>query len=270
MPPKKKTHKDYFEDEEDPDFDDFGPPPPDPSDPPHPPHGPPPPFGPHNPPPFGSYRRFFRSRFPHPPPLGGPFFGQFGMDLPMRKENIHELRYFFILNLLNDYPEGITAYQLQENFRFPRGNLLRILEDLEEKNYVDIKETVVNGRAQKLYSITQEGKDFIENFKKKWAGFFSNMSDYAPFEKFGNPFIEKNIREILLNELSECKDKEEAIDLVRGMRIDIVRRRNKIQERLEMMDDLKKNIDELVKFLENEKDLNIENIRKFIENQKDR
>jgi hypothetical protein len=86
----------------------------------------------------------------------------------------------------------------------------------------------------------------------------------------GNPFIEKNIREILLNELSECKDKEEAIDLVRGMRIDIVRRRNKIQERLEMMDDLKKNIDELVKFLENEKDLNIENIRKFIENQKDR
>lgn len=262
MPPKKRNDEDEFEDDQDPEFDEFEP---------HPPHPPHPPFGAPHPPPFGGpFRKFWRSRFPPPPPFGGPFFGQFGMDLPMRKENIHELRYFFILNLLIDQTEGITAYQLQENFRFPRGNLLRILEDLEEKGYVQMKETVINGRAQKLYSITQEGKEFIEQFKKKWAGFFSDMSDHAPFEKFRNPFIQENIREILLKELSECKDKEEAIDLVRGMRIDITRRRTKLQERVEMMDDLKKNIDELVKFLENEKDLNIENIKKFIESQKEK
>ena len=101
--------------------------------PPRPPHGRPPPFGP-----------------PHPPP-------------PFSREAVQDIKTLIILTIISEYQDGITGYQLQEKFSFPRGTLLRNLNFLEVNSYVKIKEGIVKGRAQKLYTISQLGRDYLEH-----------------------------------------------------------------------------------------------------------
>jgi len=108
-----------------------------------------------------------------PPPSVGP-------PLPIGKKGFQEIRRFIFLIIISEYKDGITGYQLQEKFNFPRGTLLRTLDDLEEKDFLKIREDVIKGRAQKFYLITEKGKKHLEKLKSKWAIHFSIMSEMAP------------------------------------------------------------------------------------------
>ena len=112
-----------------------------------------------------------------PPPTHGPklpfgpppFFGHlphFKPPLPMTFEGFKEMRYMMILMILVDTPEGITGYQIQKQYNFPRGNLLRTLDDLVEMNHVKTSESVIDGRAHKFFIVTDKGKQFLEELKK--------------------------------------------------------------------------------------------------------
>ncbi len=212
---------------------------------PHGHHGPP---GPRGPPPFGRQT-----------PFGGP-----GPFLPVRKEDVNELRFFFILNLLTEFPEGITVYQLQEQYKMPRGNVNRLLEELQEKEYVSTQDTVKDGRAQKLFSLTEKGQERLIKLKKRWAQFFSNMTDHAPLEEFANPFTEPDVQDHFLDELAECQSKEDAIDLARGIRSEINRQRNHIEGRLKSIDDLKSQLDKLIEFMEQQSAFDVNEIKAYL------
>jgi len=183
----------------------------------------------------------------------------------MRKGKMNEFRYFFALNLLAEYPDGVNAYQLQEKYKFPRGNIVRLLEELEVQKYIESKDVTVNGRNQKLLSLTESGKEYLTGLKRKWAEFFSQMSDHAPMEDLHNPFVHEEEREHLLDELKECKSKDDAIDFIRGMRSDINRQRNHMEERLKRINDMRTKIDNLIAFIEKQDSFDLAAVKAFLE-----
>ncbi|MBN2154226.1 MAG: helix-turn-helix transcriptional regulator [Candidatus Lokiarchaeota archaeon] len=65
---------------------------------------------------------------------------------------------------------GITGYELKNLFNVPQTTVYRALGDLESKGLVRAEESVVDGRAQKRYTLTSEGKDALDDLKKTVAG----------------------------------------------------------------------------------------------------
>jgi len=230
--------------------------------PPHPP-GPPGSFEEYPPHVDGDERPEFAPPFP---PMG--IFGGFRPKMMIQKEFFQEFRYFFLLSILNEIPEGITGYRLQEKFQFPRGNILRLLDELVEQKYILVEDSVVEGRAQKIFKISEEGKKYLNELKHRWAEFFSHMSDQAPFEEFAPPFAPKAGIEHLYHMILDCKNKEDTIDIVRGLRAQLTRERDRIEQRLHRVDQRKTKLDELIKYIEKMDSFNIEEIKKFLDSQR--
>jgi DNA-binding PadR family transcriptional regulator len=198
-------------------------------------HGPPhhPPFGRF--PPFGNTPPFLREPFKPPLPIG--------------REAFQEIRDFIVLMIISEYPNGITGYQLQEKYNFPRGTLVRTLQELEDKKFLESKEEIVEGRSNKFFIVTELGRRFLEGLKLKWASVFSIMSEITP---------SKGLRMVLLEKIKDFEDKDDAIDFFRGIRswmksmlkriekriVNLKRTEvdlNKIIEEIEKMDSLNKN-----------------------------
>ena len=114
-----------------------------------------------------------------------PFFGprppflpdHFRPPLPIDRESFQEIRDFIVLFIISEHPKGLTGYQLQEKYNFPRGTIVRALQDLENKQYLKSKEEIIEGRANKFYIITDLGRKFLEELKLKWANLFSILSE---------------------------------------------------------------------------------------------
>jgi DNA-binding PadR family transcriptional regulator len=232
---------------------------------------------------FMHYTYFFphlRSDHPTPPYRGPPsFFGHhsshrppysFGgyppprASMPISRESFKELKHFFILMILVDKPEGITGYQLQEKYGFPRGSMLRSLEKLEAKKYVSTQVSTNKGREHKFYIITEEGKSYLENIKEKWTHHFALMSDMAPPEKYGNPFRRDHLRRDLMRKIEKFKSKEDAIDFFRGMRSHFKDSLSRLERRKERIQSTRSSIDEIVNKLEKMESFEIEEIKKIV------
>ncbi|MHA1674678.1 MAG: PadR family transcriptional regulator [Promethearchaeota archaeon] len=108
----------------------------------------------------------------------------------MRKQLLHknsfkEMQTLILLTKIKNETEGISGYQLREHFDLPRGTLLRMLSSLEQKKSIETREEVINGRANKFYSITKDGEEFLEELKMKWADRNAEIDELAPFENYG-------------------------------------------------------------------------------------
>ncbi len=211
-----------------------------------PPYPPPPPFGPPHP-------------FTHPP---------FGPPLPMTLESFKEIKHFIILMVISDLPEGITGYQLQEKYHFPRGTILKILNELETMEYLEYRETVINGRAHKFYTISNKGKEYFEMLKEKWANHFALMSDMAPPEHFNNPFFREKPLKRMLRNIDRCKSKEDALDYFRGVRSNLKFRLSKIEKKQKNLEYSKNKLDEVIGKLEEMKEFDSATIKKLIKEQR--
>ncbi len=66
--------------------------------------------------------------------------------------------------------KGITGYELKALFNVPQTTVYRALGDLETKGLVRNEESVVEGRNQKRYLLTNEGKSALGDLKKSVAG----------------------------------------------------------------------------------------------------
>jgi DNA-binding PadR family transcriptional regulator len=180
----------------------------------------------------------------HPPPSRGspplrmmpPFFGP-SFRPPMSKESFQEIRDYMLLLIISNYPDGITGYQLQETYKFPRGTLIRTLQDLEEKNYLTIKEAIINGRANKFHVITEMGRHFLMELNKKWANLFGIMSEFNPSE---------GMETMMLNRIDEFKSKEEAIDFFRGIRSWMKQVSQRMEESTKRIKTSKANLDKII------------------------
>ena len=208
-----------------------------------PPHPPPPPFG-------------------HPLPLRHP---PFGPPLPMTLESFKEIKHFIILMIISDKPKGITGYQLQEKYHFPRGTILKILNELETMGYLEYRETVIKGRAQKFYIISNRGKQYFEELKEKWANHFALMSDMAPPEKFSNPFFRKEPLKRMIRNINKCESKEDALDYFRGIRSNLKFHLTKIEKKRKNLEYSKNNLDEIIRKIEQMKEFDKATIKKMLQ-----
>jgi DNA-binding PadR family transcriptional regulator len=66
--------------------------------------------------------------------------------------------------------KGITGYELKTLFNVPQTTIYRALGELETKGLVRSEESVVEGRNQKRYLLTDEGKVALGELKKSVAG----------------------------------------------------------------------------------------------------
>lgn len=145
-----------------------------------------------------------------PPPLG--------KSLPVNRKSFREIRNFIILTIISEN-NGITGYQLQERYNFPRGTLLRTLQSFEEKQYVETTEEVIQGRTNKFYTINEKGQAYLDKLKKKWANLFAMMSEKANPERCKHPFAREWFRLMMLEHvgiLSSKADAEEFFNKIQG------------------------------------------------------
>lgn len=210
------------------------------------PHGQPPPSGPH-PPPF--------MPFPAPPFVPPP-------PLIIDRDAFQDIRNFILLMIISEYPNGVTGYQLSEKHNFPRGTLLRTLQDFENEGYVESREEVIEGRENKFYTITKAGKTFLNNLRSKWATQFANLSAMAPPE---TSLLYEGARVFLIDKINSFKSKEDALDFYRGIRFWIKSMLSIIEKRKLSLDMIKSEVDKTIEDIQQMKTLNIEELKKKIE-----
>jgi DNA-binding PadR family transcriptional regulator len=196
---------------------------------------------------------------PHHPPFGNipPFLkGPFRQPLPIGREAFQEIRDFIVLMIISEYPKGITGYQLQDKYNFPRGTLVRTLQELEDKKYLKSEEEIVDGRANKFFVITELGRKFLEELKLKWANVFSIMSEVAP---------SKGLRIILLDKIKDFEDKDDAVDFFRGIRSWMKGMLKRIEKRIENFKGTKVDLDRIIEEIEKMDSLNKDRIIEMVE-----
>jgi DNA-binding PadR family transcriptional regulator len=209
--------------------------------------GPPDHHGPPHQPPFDGY-----------PPFGSfpPFpKGHFRPPLPISRESFQEIRDFIVLMIISEYPNGITGYQLQDKYNFPRGTLIRTLQEMEDKKYLKSKEKIVEGRSNKFFIITEKGRKFLEELKLKWANLFSMMSEISP---------SKGLKLVLLEKVKEFESKDDAIDFFRGMRSWIKGMLKQIEKRVENLKTAQNNLNRTIEEIEKMDSLNKEKIIQMV------
>jgi DNA-binding PadR family transcriptional regulator len=202
---------------------------------------------------------------PIPPQFGeAPFLGpkppfaghHFRPPLPIGRESFQEIRDFIVLLIISEYPDGITGYQLQDKYNFPRGTLIRTLQELEDKNYLTSREEIIEGRANKFYFITELGKKFLEELKLRWANLFSIMSEITP---------SKGLKMILFEKIEEFESKEDAIDLFRGLRSWMKTMLQRIENRVQTFKRSKDELDKIIQDIEKMDFLNKDKIKELVE-----
>ena len=228
------------------------------TDPPPPFHGNPPPGG--HPPPGGP-----KSPFGLPPFFGPP--GHFRPPLPMTLESFKEIKYFMTLMILSENPEGITGYQFQEKFGIPRGNIIRIMDDLVEMEYVKTSESVIKGRAQKFFIITEKGKEYLNDLKEKWGERFTQLSEMVDPNMMGNVFMfmRKGLETILTHQIENLDSKEDAIDFFRGLRSKAKTFMAQMNKRLDFLKSVKSELDSMIQTIEKKDELDLEEIKRRVE-----
>lgn len=185
----------------------------------------------------GSYRGF-----PRPP-------------LPIGRELFQEIRDYMFLLIILEYPEGVTGYQLQEKYNIPRGSLIRTLQDLTEKNYIKTKEVIIQGRANKFYTITEKGKKLLEELKLRWTHLFSIMAEINPLE---------GMKMTILDKIEGFKTIDDAIDFFRGLRSFSNDMHIRIEQRMNRVKRSHEALNKVISEIENMDSLDKEKIRKIV------
>ena len=93
-----------------------------------------------------------------------------------------------ILNLLSEkdmygYEMIDTLRQKSQNvFELKAGTLYPLLHDLEEKGLLVVYEQEFKGKTRKYYSLTKQGKRFLEKKKEEWKEYSTAVSNVLALE----------------------------------------------------------------------------------------
>jgi DNA-binding MarR family transcriptional regulator len=218
------------------------------------PYGPSPRTPPH--PSHHKRRNHFR---PFPPPMP---------PIPISREDFKEIKHFFILSIIMDKKEGINGYQLQERYKIPRGSLIRSLDELEKGEYLKVRETTVEGRDQKIYFVSEKGKQYLEQLKERWANEFAMMSDMAPPELYAHPFTRRPHRMKMMHYIERCESKEDALDYFRGMRSRLKGSIKRLNSRIQNITQIKEQLDSIIASIEKMDILDKKKVKELLEDVK--
>ncbi len=203
-------------------------------------------------------------RPPQPPPFRGPppfgtippFPGHHPRaPIPMGKESFQEIRDYMLLLIIAEYSEGVTGYQLQEKYNFPRGTLIRSLQDLEEKGHLTTREEIIEGRSNKFYLLTNDGKKFLEELKLKWANIFGMLAEIDP---------SKGIKHMLDARIKEFQSVDDAVDFFRGMKSWMKEMLQRIEERVRKFKKSEIDLDKVIEEIEKMDNLNKNKIKEMV------
>ena len=170
-----------------------------------------------------------------------------------------------ILTLLSEIPQGISGYQLQEQYNLPRGSMMRGLNELEENESLSTIQDVVKGRSQKIYKITDKGKENLEKLKEKWTYQFLRMTDIAPMEQYGNPFGNQHFKSRLLRNLENIENIEDAVDIFRGYRSKFKKMYKRLQKRMENLDKTKSHLDSIIAKIEKMDQFDLNKVKEMVD-----
>ena len=196
---------------------------------------------------------------PPPPPFGAfpPFPGMHHKPpLPIGREAFQEIRDYMLLIIISEYPEGITGYQLQDTYKFPRGTLIRTLQDLEEKKYLKTRDEIIEGRANKFYLMTETGMRYLDELKLKWASIFGMLAEF-------NPSL--GLQSFLFEKIAEFESLDDAIDFFRGIRLWMKGMLQNFKKRMVEFENSMNYISKIIVEIENMDFLNKEKIKSEIE-----
>jgi DNA-binding PadR family transcriptional regulator len=125
-----------------------------------------------------------------------------------------------------------------------------------DKGYIQSKEEIIEGRANKFFFITELGRKYLEELKLKWANVFSIMSEFRP---------SKGLRMILIENINEFKNKDDAIDFFRGLRSWMKGMLKRIQSRINNFKQTQGELNRIIEEIEKMDDLNKEKIIQMVE-----
>jgi DNA-binding PadR family transcriptional regulator len=206
-------------------------------------------------------RRGVHGPFPPFPPRE---FSHFYGPLPFTIDDFKDIKLYIVFILLEHNPKGITGYEIQEKYKFPRGSLMRLLDHLESNGHVKVEESVDKGRNKKLYIMTDKGRNYFNNLKQRWAHQFSVMSDFAPPERFNNPLIHPRSQKHIFQILENYEGKEDILDYFRGMRSRLKGRLMHLMSRVEDTEKIKLELDSLIMKIEEMDSPSVDEIKNLL------
>jgi DNA-binding PadR family transcriptional regulator len=136
------------------------------------------------------------------PPHGFPPLKEF--------ESIRELIFMWSIS---ESVDGITGYELKSLFSIPQTSVYRVLNVLEEKEFVKADEKIVEGRVQKRYMLTESGHAKLDELKRSIGAKLSILFEITNDAR-GNggtsSFIDARVA-IFKNRMRNVESKEDAL-----------------------------------------------------------
>ncbi|MBN1331218.1 MAG: PadR family transcriptional regulator [Candidatus Heimdallarchaeota archaeon] len=167
---------------------------------------------------------FRRHDYRHPPP--------FRPNMPFGPNMIKEMSQLVFLWNISEAEDGITGYELQKNYNVKQTNVYRILKEMEDEGYLTSEETIVNGRAQKLYTITEKGKERLKELRETWTNKVAFLTDIIPPEKRPIPPFHLQTNKRALEIIREIETKDEMLEYLQGYRDHFDRRIKHLEKRI--------------------------------------
>ncbi|MEJ2276694.1 MAG: helix-turn-helix transcriptional regulator [Candidatus Lokiarchaeota archaeon] len=72
-----------------------------------------------------------------------------------------------LLNTMENYPDGMTYYDLQQFGNVPHSKIYRIMKKMEQEGYLRKEEIVEIGRPKHLYFTTEKGLKYKESIRQE-------------------------------------------------------------------------------------------------------
>ena len=138
-------------------------------------------------------------------------FGTYKPIMALNKDSFKEMQQFFVLKIITDNPKGITAYQLANNYQINRSTVKLMLEDFEKNAYISSKTEIIDGRANKIYVLTDIGFDYLLQLKYTWFERFRMMEELTLRN------LTSSEKQHYIKKIENYKTKEERLEYLKAM-----------------------------------------------------
>ena len=138
-------------------------------------------------------------------------FGTYKPIMALNKDSFKEMQQFFVLKIITDNPEGITAYQLANNYHINRSTVKLMLSDFEKNAFIISNTEVIDGRANKIYLLTDLGFDYLLQLKYTWFERFRMMEELTLRN------LTRSEKKHYIKKIENYKTKEEQLEYLKAM-----------------------------------------------------
>ncbi len=165
--------------------------------------------------------------------------------MPFGPKMVKEMSQLVFLWSISEEPEGITGYDLLKKYKAKRTNVYRTLKFMDEQGYVDSKEMIVQGRAHRIFTITELGIARLAELKEKWTNRIAFLTDIVPIEKSTYPYMQQRHLVDLIEKI-DIEDQDEVLKFLNHLKNHRVNQKERTEKRLEHIKTKTKQIEDLI------------------------